>query len=130
MLFGFELGFEAGEVARILFLDGVSPFFEGRVAAIELEQSALAQPKRCRRNAFEEAAIVADDEASAALAGDSPLQLFDGGGWAVSIGGRARAFSVEDGRERTLPVAFADVERQRGVPRLGFFYRSGNAVPR
>ena len=40
-------------------------------------------------------------------------------------------FHVTDtARTSTLPVAFADVDWQRGVPRMLFFYTSGNTVPK
>ena len=40
-------------------------------------------------------------------------------------------FQVTDSaRTSTLPVSFADVPRQRGVPRMLFFYTSGNSTPR
>ena len=39
-------------------------------------------------------------------------------------------FQVTDtARTSTLPVAFADVALQRGVPRMLFFYTSGNTAP-
>ena len=39
-------------------------------------------------------------------------------------------FQVTDtARTTTLPVSFADVPRQRGVPRMFFFYTSGNSAP-
>ena len=39
-------------------------------------------------------------------------------------------FQVTDtARQSTLPVAFADVGWQRGIPRMLFFYTSGNAAP-
>ncbi len=40
-------------------------------------------------------------------------------------------FQVTDAaRKATLPITFADVEQQRGIPRMFFFYTSGNTVPR
>ena len=39
-------------------------------------------------------------------------------------------FHVEDASGRLLPVSFADVHRHRGVPRMLFWYRSGNWLPK
>ncbi len=86
------------KVARVFFFDGVGPFLERRVAAIELEQPALAQPERRGRDAFEKAAVVADDEAGAALACDGALQLFDGSDVEV-VGGLVEQQDVCIGRE-------------------------------
>ena len=39
-------------------------------------------------------------------------------------------FQVTDrARTSTLPISFSDVPRQRGVPRMLFFYTSGNTAP-
>lgn len=39
-------------------------------------------------------------------------------------------FNVTDpARATTIPVTFADVERQRGIPRMFFHYTSGNTAP-
>jgi murein DD-endopeptidase MepM/ murein hydrolase activator NlpD len=35
----------------------------------------------------------------------------------------------DDARSVTLPVSFADVSEGAGVPRMGFFYTSGNSAP-
>ena len=39
-------------------------------------------------------------------------------------------FHVKDASGRLLPVSFADVHRHRGVPRMLFWYRSGNRPPK
>ena len=36
---------------------------------------------------------------------------------------------TDNARTSTLPVTFADVDWHRGVPRMLFFYTSGNAAP-
>ncbi len=38
-------------------------------------------------------------------------------------------FQVSAGNENTLPISFADVTKDPGVPRLGNVYTSGNSPP-
>ncbi len=79
MFFGLQLRFEAGEVARVLRFNAFGPFFKRRIAPVELEQLPLPQPQGRGGNALQKAAVVADDEAGAALAGDDAFELFDRG---------------------------------------------------
>ena len=50
-------------------LDALGPAFEFCVPFVELDDFALAQPKRCGCRALKKTAVVADDEARAAETG-------------------------------------------------------------